>query len=237
MADGQQQSEQQMSYGMRPMEVPDAHQAAQIEKDAFPTLWPPTAFRREVHNRIARYLVALEVPTLQAQGAVPSSPLATPSSDQGPEPPLFRRVIRIVHRLWSPNDPHTEAPPEFLVGYVGLWLPADEAHITALGVRSSHRGWGIGELLLIGAMSLAFQQESSVATLEVRVSNNVAQSLYRKYGFQDAGIRRGYYTDNREDALIMTTPQIHTPEYLQHFEGLVQAHHERRGWAIRLGEV
>ena len=109
----------------------------------------------------------------------------------------------------------------------------DEAHIVAIGVRNEFRGLGIGELMLIAAIEQAIQLESRVVTLEVRVSNFVAQNLYKKFGFSERGVRKGYYTDNREDALILTTDTIHSTEFAQQFLALVQAHENRWGGAER----
>ena len=87
-----------------------------------------------------------------------------------------------------------------MAGFVGLWYVVDEAHIVSIGVRSEYRGLGLGEMLLIAAIEQTRQMKSRVMTLEVRMSNYVAQNLYKKYGFTKRGVRRGYYTDNREDA-------------------------------------
>jgi ribosomal-protein-alanine N-acetyltransferase len=84
----------------------------------------------------------------------------------------------------------------------------DEAHISTLAVHPKWRGRGLGELLLVALMEAAMLRGAAVATLEVRVSNEVAQGLYRKHAFVQVGRRKGYYTDNREDALIMTTPRL-----------------------------
>lgn len=90
-----------------------------------------------------------------------------------------------------------------IVGYGGMWIIMDEAHITTLGVAKKHRGRKIGEQVLIALLEEAMRRKARRATLEVRESNLVAQNLYRKYGFQPAAIRRGYYTDNHENAVVM----------------------------------
>ena len=122
-----------------------------------------------------------------------------------------------------------------LAGYVGVWFQGNEAHITEIAVREGLRGLGIGELLLIGSIRSATKYGSTVVTLEVRVSNFIAQRLYEKYGFSTAGIRKGYYSDNREDALIMTTSPIHTPDYQSQFDLLQQAYADR-GRSIYISE-
>jgi ribosomal-protein-alanine N-acetyltransferase len=116
-----------------------------------------------------------------------------------------------------------------LVGYVGLWFQGNEAHITEIAVREALRGKGIGELLLIGSVRASVEYGSSVVTLETRISNFVAQRLYEKYGFKTAGIRKGYYSDNREDAIIMTTSPIHGVEYQKRFGELQEAYLSRWG--------
>ena len=93
---------------------------------------------------------------------------------------------------------------ELIPGFAGLWLLAGEAHLINIAVREAHRGEGLGEFLLIGIIQLAQSLKASMLTLEVRVSNFVAQRLYVKYGLTERGRRRGYYLDNREDAIIMT---------------------------------
>ncbi|KML04139.1 ribosomal protein S18-alanine N-acetyltransferase [Rossellomorea marisflavi] len=90
-----------------------------------------------------------------------------------------------------------------IAGYCGVWIVVDEAHITNVAVLPSHRGKGYGELLMRKIMEMAIESGARVMTLEARVSNVSAQSLYRKLGFQDGGIRKRYYSDNQEDALVM----------------------------------
>lgn len=89
------------------------------------------------------------------------------------------------------------------VGYCGVWIILDEAHITNIAVLPEHRGKKLGEQLLFKVMNLAKEAGANKMTLEVRVSNDIAQSLYKKLGFQEGGIRKRYYTDNQEDALVM----------------------------------
>jgi [ribosomal protein S18]-alanine N-acetyltransferase len=92
---------------------------------------------------------------------------------------------------------------EKVIGYVGAWVVIDEAHVTNLAILPSYRGKKLGEALLRKMMTVAKEMGARSMTLEVRVTNNVAQSLYRKLGFQNGGIRKNYYTDNQEDALVM----------------------------------
>jgi ribosomal-protein-alanine N-acetyltransferase len=90
-----------------------------------------------------------------------------------------------------------------IVGYVGMWVILEEAHITNIAVAPDYRRLGIGQAMLEAMFSKAREKGATRMTLEVRVSNLGAQALYRKLGFADRGIRKGYYTDSNEDAIIM----------------------------------
>ena len=95
-----------------------------------------------------------------------------------------------------------------IVGYAGLWLMVDEAHVTTFAVHPEHRRLRIGERLLQRLFEIAVVMNAEWLTLEVRASNLPAQQLYEKYGFRRAGVRRRYYSDNNEDALIMWTERL-----------------------------
>lgn len=90
-----------------------------------------------------------------------------------------------------------------IIGYCGLWVIVDEAHITNIAINPDFRGMKLGEQLLSHAIELAKMLGAVKMSLEVRVSNYQAQGLYSKYGFQIGGTRKNYYTDNQEDALVM----------------------------------
>lgn len=90
-----------------------------------------------------------------------------------------------------------------VLGYGGMWVIMDEAHITNVAIRFDMRGKGLGNRLLDQMQRTAVFFGAARMTLEVRVSNERAQTLYRKFGFQPSGIRPHYYSDNNEDALIM----------------------------------
>ncbi|MFF2483349.1 ribosomal protein S18-alanine N-acetyltransferase [Paenibacillus sp. NPDC058071] len=90
-----------------------------------------------------------------------------------------------------------------IIGYGGMWIIIDEAHVTNIAVSEDRRGLGLGEKLLRELQRRAVYYGANKMTLEVRVSNEIAQRLYRKFGFEESGIRPAYYSDNQEDALIM----------------------------------
>ena len=93
--------------------------------------------------------------------------------------------------------------PSTVLGYGGMWIIIDEAHITNIAIAPALRGQALGEFLINGMIALAREKNVARMTLEVRVSNEPAKNLYNRMGFVAAGIRRGYYTDTNEDAIIM----------------------------------
>ena len=100
-----------------------------------------------------------------------------------------------------------------LVADIVIWLILDEAHIGTLAVRPEYRGQSIAQRLLARALVEAARSGATHALLEVRVSNQAALNLYRKFGFEVVGIRPGYYHDTQEDALLMTLAHL-DPEKL-----------------------
>jgi len=94
------------------------------------------------------------------------------------------------------------------IAYAGVWMMVDEAHITTFAVLPAWRRRGLGGRLLHAVMKLAASLDAHAATLEVRISNVAARRLYGEFGFRPVGVRPRYYSDNNEDALIMTTDPL-----------------------------
>lgn len=211
-----------INVALRHMRTEDISQVLEIEREAFSPLWVGTPFKRELNNRYARYLVAFSPP--EADDAPQPGP--PPEHQSISEASLWDRLKRSVQSVVKRDGLEGDYAGG-VAGYVGVWFQGNEAHITEIAVRESLRGNGIGELLLIGSLRAAMEYGSSVMTLEARVSNFVAQRLYEKYGFRQAGIRKAYYSDNREDAVIMTTSPIHTEEFQELFNRLQQAYLDR----------
>lgn len=109
----------------------------------------------------------------------------------------------------------TDDTGERIVGYGGIWVVMDEMHITTLAVDPAARGRRVGERLLTALIEEGIRRGALRATLEVRQSNQIAQNLYRKYGFQDVAIRKAYYSDNGENAIIMWAEDLTLPRYQQ----------------------
>jgi ribosomal-protein-alanine N-acetyltransferase len=220
-------------HRVRPAIVEDVPDMETVEQLAFPTLFPPTRFRREVERSNTLYLLAVRDWTEEeiALG---------PDGLRGKRRPgnLFRRIIglpRLPLRMFyqTVGGQREKLPKEYVVGFVGLWFVMDETHIVIIGNRPGDRRKGIGELLLIAAVEDAMDRNARVVTLEVRSSNKVARALYHKYGFREVGVRKRYYADNNEDAVIMTTPPIHSDEYRDHFKEMSASHAGKWGESVR----
>lgn len=196
-----------MRYLVERMELEDIPQVLEIDRESYTVPWPASAYRREIiHNRNAHYYVVREL----APGEEVPPPV--PEDDQ-----RYRRPLGFLP--WPRRE---EAPrPGRIIGYGGMWLVLDEAHITTIAMRESHRGRGLGELLLGSMIQAAAEMGSDRVTLEVRVSNVIAQNLYRKYGFREEGMRPRYYSDNGEDAYIMTADDVRSPQYLERFNRML----------------
>ncbi|OGO05089.1 MAG: ribosomal-protein-alanine N-acetyltransferase [Chloroflexi bacterium RBG_13_54_9] len=214
-----------MSYSVRPMEVGDIPQVKEIEREAFPTQAPTTSFKRELESSTAAYIVAYENEDYRGE---PTSKNQVPAA---PARSRFGRLLSEVKDFLSgePLSPEVAATNERILGFAGLWFVAGEAHLTSIAVGESHRREGVGEQLLISAINAALERNAEFVTLEVRVTNSAAQPLYEKYGFHKVGVRRGYYTDNKEDALLMSTDKINTASYQANFQRLKRAHAEKGG--------
>lgn len=196
-----------MRYSVDRMTIADVPRVIEIERLAYPSTWPPSAYRRELQdNRWAHYIVLRDKKIVEERIAVPV-----------PEPERPRRIFPLS--LLPSRSSAAVSSPDLasIIGFAGLWLMVDEAHITTIAMHPDYQGRGLGELLLASLVDIAYDINARWVTLEVRVSNYRAQNLYRKYGFHNAGMRHRYYSDNNEDALIMWTNDIHSPAYKQSF--------------------
>ena len=214
-----------MGYVVRSMQIEDIPQVSEIDKEAFPTQWPPPSFRRDLNSRLTRYLVALD-----ESNPYPSIEVSRYKA-KGNLQRLVSKISHLFNKEHSSGDEEVAQNRQNILGYASMWLMVDEAHITSIAVRGTHRHRGIGELLLISIINLAAQLHAQAMTLEVRLSNLTAQALYEKYGFTKVGIRRSYYSDDGEDAVIMTTGRITSAPYQARFREL------RRDYIQRWGAV
>ena len=196
-----------MRYVIDRMTMSDVPRVIEIERLAYPSTWPPSAYRKELQeNRWAHYIVLRDKHIAEKQMSVPSQ-----------EPERHRRFFPLT--LLPARSPSTVSTPSLasIIGFAGLWLMVDEAHITTIAMHPEFRRRGLGEYLLVSLIDIAYDINARWVTLEVRVTNYTAQNLYRKYGFREAGLRHRYYSDNQEDALIMWTDEIKSPDFRQKF--------------------
>jgi ribosomal-protein-alanine N-acetyltransferase len=186
------------------MELEDIPQVLEVDRESYTLPWPASAYRREIlHNRNAHYVVLRQIRAGELREGLESEP--EEKSRLFPFLPWPRRI---------------EGPPRpgRIIGYAGMWLVIDEAHITTIAVREAVRGQGLGELLLTSLIEAAAEMGADRMTLEVRVTNEAAQRLYEKYGFKREGVRARYYSDNNEDAYIMTVSGIRDEPYRSRFD-------------------
>jgi ribosomal-protein-alanine N-acetyltransferase len=204
-----------LHYIIRPMRLADVPQATEIDRECFPTQWPPPSYKSDLLvNRLAHYLVAYK-----------NESHAAPIEEMEQRESVLDHFLVGVRRLFYTPGMNPES--QRIVAVTGFWLMAGEVHITTIGVSRAYQRQGIGELLLISTIDLALTRNAQVITLEVRRSNLAAQALYEKYGFIKRGVRRSYYTDNQEYALIMTTDTLTSPPFQSQFQLLKRAHTER----------
>ena len=210
---------------IRLMRREDIDQVSEIDREAFPTEWPPPNFKRELDNRMAHYIVACNASRLVEEPVEVAAPVKGLAM-------LVSGVRRLFGEYRLPDRRRSAQGSELITGFAGFWVLADEAHITSIATREVFRRQGIGELLLQSMIDQAVRLKARIITLEVRVSNTVAQSLYTKYGFAKVGVRKGYYTDNREDALMMSTEDINTTTFYAHLKQLKEAHSRKPGESL-----
>jgi ribosomal-protein-alanine N-acetyltransferase len=126
-----------------------------------------------------------------------------------------------VTEIGNSNAYYTVAvlPDSTVVGYCGMWVIMDELHMTTIAVDPSVQGLKIGERLLLDMIEEGITRGAERATLEVRQRNTVAHNLYVKYGFEDVAVRKNYYSDNGENAIIMWANDLMLPPYQAMLQG------------------
>jgi len=203
------------------MDEADIPQVYAIDHESFPAeslFRPYSSYSRELHNAMAHYIV----------GCVPSA-----RRERQKRRPWFRRVLQGSRSSTSGASQYDE----LLVGFAGFWILFDEAHIIAIAVRDPYRRQGIGQGLLISAIDTACKLQTRVVTLEVRESNTAAQDMYLKHGFKAVGKRPRYYSDNQEDAVLMSIENLSTEEEKDRLRGLRTETLRNGGYLTRTIEI
>lgn len=232
-----------MPYYLEPMRLRDVPEVEAIERVSFSSPWTRRAYEYDLtENPLAHYLVVREgapVTVEQAGAGGLDEPAVQATAGSGEELPLTWRqrigwALSAVAQMLSPRGmgqrtgrtpPADSRTP--VLGFVGVWMAVEEAHLVTIAVHPQYRGRGLGELLLIGALDLAAGLRASTVFLEVRLSNDVAKRLYDKYGFVLSRIRKAYYSDNGEDALEMAVDGINKPQYQARLDRLKKQLAER----------
>jgi ribosomal-protein-alanine N-acetyltransferase len=219
-------------YRLDTMTQDDVPEVSRVERRCFANPWPASAYRRELQNPAQNYYVVLRQifagsPASQAIDTGLSDPILT-ERQASPRVPVPRRSLLPIGRGRQHDGNGREQSS--IIGFAGMWLAFDEAHVTTIGVDPPHRSLGLGELLLLCMFDEAVERRANWLTLEVRVSNASAQALYRKYGFTTHGTRKRYYSDNNEDALIMWSPALGELQFRAEVES------RRDALAARLGD-
>ena len=216
---------QKIHYTIRAMEDKDIPQVLDIDKEAFPAQWPyPTysSFKQELRNKLAHYIIACK----------PNYDSAELKYMNQEESSNQKNIFSRLRNLFTSTPENNYLPPparDLIIGMAGIWMMVGEAHIITIAVRNAFLRLGIGEGILISVIERSLELQANMLTLEVRVSNTRAQQLYKKYGFDAVGIRQKYYTDNGENALIMSTENIKLPSFQSRFQLLKKTHEETWG--------
>jgi ribosomal-protein-alanine N-acetyltransferase len=225
-------------YIVERMQLSDIPEVERIERQSFSSPWSRHAYEHDLtDNRLAHYLVVRQVEeetqeTIERKEAEEQK--AVPASSSGWQRLLssLRNALASLGLGARAQAPEAARPRPPIVGFAGMWLMADEAHLVTIAVPPSHRRHGLGKLLLLEMLELANRLGAQVMTLEVRVSNIGAQELYRKYGFTTQGLRKHYYSDNNEDALLMTTESLDSPAFRGRWQRLKLELQEKLGQAV-----
>jgi ribosomal-protein-alanine N-acetyltransferase len=224
-----------MPYILEQMRAEDIPEVATIERLCFTMPWPTSAYRRELKTpETNRYIVArfippeiaarlgMKAPTVESltqvahpewYGSPGNGNSMAPHAEPGGARSILTTLLPWLRRHENGRPEESRHSPFPIVGYAGLWLMVDEAHVTTIGVHPDHRGRGVGELLFLALADIAAEMRAVRMTLEVRVSNTSAQALYRKFGMENAGVRKRYYSDDGEDAYIMWSEPVSSPQF------------------------
>jgi [ribosomal protein S18]-alanine N-acetyltransferase len=224
------------AFVIEPMRVEHIPAVSAIERLSFPQPWPQNAYRREIlENKMAHYVVVRHL--ARAERPADADPSEQPTAQQQPSSgDLIGRLSRFLRPPEPPVSRELQDERRSIVGYAGIWVMTDEAHVTTIASHPEMRNRGVGELLLVAMIHRSTEVGARWMTLEVRASNSVAQNLYRKYTFKEMGVRRRYYSDNGEDALVMWTDALDSDSFRAVLEINERKLAERIGSAeVRLG--
>jgi ribosomal-protein-alanine N-acetyltransferase len=195
------------NYTLRYMRMEDVPQVLEVDKLSFPLPWSSRSYAFEINDNNSSHMITLEAAQEVAQG---------------------RGLMGALKWL------RRSSPARLIAGYAGFWLIDGESHISTIAVHPNFRGRGLGEVILAGSLNRAIILKAEYSVLEVRVSNESALNLYRKYEYQVVGERKNYYRDNNEDAYLMHLAPLDTA-YQQRFAERLEKLRQRVDYADLLG--
>lgn len=202
---------------LKPLTAEQLDAVVKLDHLCFGGLWTRSGYEREIESPNSQLLI------LEAASSEGASGLGEQSSEISTQNPVGVNCNSIL----TPNDS--------LVGLGCFWSILEEAHITILAVHPNYQSQGLGQLLLYALLQEAKRRQMEWATLEVKPSNRTALSVYQKFGFAEAGRRRGYYKDTGEDALILWRNGLQTREFeetLAHCYQHIMHQITSRGWQL-----
>jgi ribosomal-protein-alanine N-acetyltransferase len=187
---------------LKPPQTEQLIQVVNLDKLCLGGLWSLEGYQRELSSPNSS-LIILSIPTQSESEDKQHKESQAALSSQSWFSSQDRQALCAI------------TPDEQIIGCGCFWAILEEAHITLLMIHPDYQGQGLGQLLLYGLLKDALKRKLERATLEVRVFNEVAIYLYKKFGFAVAGRRKGYYQTTGEDALILWRGDLHQPEFAQ----------------------
>ncbi len=226
---------------LTPEHLPDA---VELDRLCFGGIWAIEGYRRELESPNSDLLGLW---TWEGAGTHHPPPLQNRAGTHHPpplqnragthHPPPLQNRAGTHHPPPLQNRAGTHHPPPLLIGIGCLWAILEEAHIIMLAIHPQFQRQGLGQALLLALLKSAHDRQLERSTLEVRDSNLAAVSLYKKFGFKEAGRRKRYYEDTGEDALVMWRSGLEKPEFQQYLtvekvQMCDRLHQKKWHWAI-----
>ena len=221
---------------LKPLKAEQLPAVIELDRLCFGGHWTLDGYRRELESSSSHFLtVCLKSASVDCPSHSNYNHDTPNNSHSGQ---LTAQQSNALNSSGVATQTEAEIPSQ-LIGLGCFWSILEEAHITLLAVHPEYQNQGLGKLLFYGLLYLAHQQGLERATLEVRVSNQTALSLYKKFGFQEVGKRRRYYQDTGEDALILWRNHLATAEFnkiLMEWQQEIKANLESKGWNLLVAD-
>lgn len=204
------------------MRMRDIPEVEAIERVSFSSPWTRRAYEYDLaENPLAHYVVVREQPTVTESVGGIAPPPPAPATWTERLSVMLASVAGAFHLNAGDRENSAsgrETPP--VLGFAGIWMAVQEAHLVTIAVTPDWRRRGLGELLLVSVIEMAVELMASSLFLEVRISNLGAKRMYDKYGFVVSRVRKAYYSDNGEDALEMVAEDIDHAQFQSRLQRL-----------------